>query len=299
VAKCFLSLSDFESCEITSMMDLADSLRTSWITNSMPQNLKGKNIALIWDAGGFRNRVAFELGITAMGGRAVQIPGTLDAREPIEDVARYLQNWFNCIVARTQTHDHMKRLAAAAGIPVVNARTNYNHPCEILGDLVYIRSIRRTLSKLKVVFVGENTNLCHPWLEAASRLPIKVIQVCPEGFQVNAKVLAVLRTGAIGEMEVSHNLAESLREADVIYTDCWPKRPTSEESEKVRKEFLPYQITSEMLALAKADHFFLPCPPVTRGEEVSTEVMLSSGKQVYEAKEYLLHAQNAVLTTLV
>jgi ornithine carbamoyltransferase len=295
----FLALTDFESLDLVSLMDLADSLRTAWVENRMPQNLQNKNIALLWDAEGFRNRVAFELGIAAMGGRAVQVPGKLDIREPIEDIARYIQNWFHCIVARTQTHDHIRRLAAAANIPVINARTDFNHPCEVLGDLVFIRTVRKTLSNLKVVFVGEATNLCHPWFEAAARLPIRVIQACPEGFQINNKYLAMLRQNAAGTMQVSHDLDESLKDADVIYTDCWPKRSTQDEKEMVRKLFEAYQITKEKLGLAKPDCLFLPCPPVTRGEEVSAEVMELSGQQVYNAKEYLLHAQNAVLTTLL
>ena len=117
-----------------------------------------------------------------MGGKAVQVPGKLDSKEPIEDVVRYLQNWFHAIVARTETHSHMIRLAKAASVPVINAKTDHNHPCEILADLTYIRAQRGSLDNLKVVFVGEPTNLCHPWFEAAARLPIEVTQVCPKGY---------------------------------------------------------------------------------------------------------------------
>jgi len=121
-------LTDFSEVELTSVLDRAERLRQAWRSRRMPQCLEGKNAALLWDAEGFRNRVAFELGIAAMGGRAVQVPGRLDAREPIEDVVRYLENWFHGIVARTQTHDHMVRLAEASHIPVINARTSHNHP---------------------------------------------------------------------------------------------------------------------------------------------------------------------------
>jgi ornithine carbamoyltransferase len=295
----FLSLADLETSDIIALMDMAHALRGAWNASCMPQNLQNKNVAFIWDAEGFRNRVAFELGVAAMGGRAIQIPGSLDVRESIEDVVRYLQNWFHCIVARTQSHDHMKRLAAAASIPVINARTDFNHPCEVLGDLTFIRTKSPTLSKLKVVFVGEATNLCHPWFEAAARLPIKVIQICPEGYQINNQYLSKLRLNATGSMEVSHNLPECIKDADVVYTDCWPKRSTPEEHDRIRKLFEPYQITKDVLKTAKPDCIFLPCPPVTRGEEVSAEVMQLSGQQVFQAKEYLLHAQNAVLTSVL
>ncbi len=295
----FIHLNDFPETELTSLMRLADDLRLSWIANKMPANLTGKNIALIWDAGGFRNRVSFELGIAAMGGKAVQVPGKLDVNEPIEDVVRYLQNWFHAIVARTETHEHMMRLAAAASIPVINARTNHNHPCEILGDLTYIRAQRGSIKDLKVVFVGEPTNLCHPWFEAAASLPISVIQVCPRGYETDPIYLEKLRRNAKGALEVSNDLDGNLPEADVVYTDCWHKAASEAERARIKSDFLPYQITGDKLRRAKPDCFFLPCPPVTRGEEVSAEVMETHGGTVYKAKEYLLHAQNAVLSFLV
>jgi ornithine carbamoyltransferase len=295
----FIHLTDFTEANLVSLMDRADALREAWAEAKMPRCLENKNVALVWDAGGFRNRVSFEMGIQAMGGRAIQVPGKLDVREPIEDVARYLQNWFHAIVARTETHAHMTRLADAASIPVINARTDHNHPCEILGDLTFIRDRRGSLDGLRVVFAGEPTNLCHPWFEAAARLPITVIQACPPGRETNPEYLRRLGNGARGVLAISNDLDESLEGADVAYTDCWPKAASDAEAEKIRKEFLPYQITSEKLARAKPDCFFLPCPPVTRGQEVSAEVMQKHGETVYKAKEYLLHAQNAVLELLV
>ena len=115
--------------------------------------LRRRRIALIWDASGFRNRVAFELGIAELGGVSVEVPGCLDERELIEDVVRYLDNWFDAIVARTATHEHMLRLAQSAQVPVVNARTSFNHPCEILGDLAYLRKQRGDLDGLRVAFI--------------------------------------------------------------------------------------------------------------------------------------------------
>lgn len=295
----FIHLTDFTEAELTSLMDRADALRKAWTVGKMPKGLENRNIALVWDAGGFRNRVAFEMGIQAMGGRAVQVPGKLDVREPIEDVARYLENWFHGIIARTETHAHMMRLADAASIPVINARTDHNHPCEILGDLAFIRARRGSLDGLKVVFAGEPTNLCHPWFEAAARLPITVTQVCPPGWETDPEYIGKLGKGARGRLDVSNDLDGSLSGAHVVYTDCWPKRASDAEAEKIRKEFLPYQITSEKLAKAAPDCFFLPCPPVTRGQEVSAEVMEKHGDTVYKDKEYLLHAQNAVLERLI
>jgi ornithine carbamoyltransferase len=298
MVKDFITFLDYTELEITSLLNLAEDLRNAWRNGPLPQHLKGKSIALIWDAEGFRNRVSFELGITAMGGNAIQFPGALDVRESIEDVVAYLDNWFVGIVARTQTHNHMLRLAKASHFPVVNARTDFSHPCEILGDLAYVRAKRGSLDGLKVAFVGEATNLCHPWFEAAARLPIQVVQICPEGYSVSPQFLSRVKQQAVGSMEVIGDLDEGLHNADVVYTDCWPGRSSPEEHECIAQHFLPYQITAEKLKKAAPGVLFLPCPPVTRGEEVSEDAMAYLGHQVYEAKEYLLHAQNALLTTL-
>ncbi len=297
--KDFVTFLDYSENEIGALLDLTGQLHDQWEPKQLPHYLAGKSVALIWDAEGFRNRVAFELGIQAMGGMAVQIPGRLDERESIEDVTAYLNNWFDGIVARTHPHRHMQRLAAAARVPVVNARTDYNHPCEILGDLAYIRARKGRLDGLKVAFVGEATNLCHPWFEAAARLPIRVVQVCPPGYQVNATRLAELKRDAVGELAVTNSLEEGLRGADVIYTDCWPGGGNESDRQHIQQLFLPYQITTGNLAWAAPEVLFLPCPPVHRGEEVSEDAMRSPACCVYAAKEYLLHAQNAVLVSLL
>jgi len=299
MTRSFISFLDYSQNELFSLLDLSDRLRGQFHANQLPRVLKSKSVALVWDAGGFRNRAAFELGIAAMGGMAVQIPGRLDERELIEDVTSYLNNWFDGIVARTRSHDHMLRLASAAHVPVINARTDYNHPCEILGDLAYIRTRIGRLEGIKVAFVGEATNLCHPWFEAAARLPICVVQVCPPGYQVGAALLEELKRAAVGELSVTNCLKDGLKDADVIYTDCWPSHESEAETGRIRQLFLPYQITPENLAWASPEVLFLPCPPVHRGEEVSESAMRSPACCVVEAKEYLLHAQNAILATLL
>ncbi len=297
--KDFITLLDYSEEELLSLLDLADELREQMRAGAMPQYLRGKSVALIWDAEGFRNRVAFELGIAAMGGIAVQVPGKLDERESIEDVAVYLSNWFDAIVSRARLHSHMLRLASAARVPVINGRTNHNHPCEILGDLAYIRARRGQLDGLKVAFVGEATNLCYPWFEAAARLPIEVVQICPEGYSIDESLLTEIKQGAIGKLWITNDFVAGLFDANVVYTDCWPSHSNDQGYERIKHLFSPYQVTAESLKIAASDVLFLPCPPVHRGEEVSEDAMRSSACCVYEAKEYLLHAQNAILVRLL
>ena len=187
--KDFISFLDWSEDELSDLVKAAQTFRGCWLKRKFPPALKGRRVALMWGATGFRNRAAFELGIAELGGTSVEIPGPIDEKEPLEDVARYLDNWFDAIVARTATHEQMLRLARSVRVPVINARTPFNHPCEVLGDLAYIREQRGELNGLRVAFIGEAANLGHSWFEAAARYPIHVVQVCPAGYEVEAQFL--------------------------------------------------------------------------------------------------------------
>jgi ornithine carbamoyltransferase len=294
----FLTLLDYTATELSMILDRANEMAELWRSQTMPQVLHGKRIALWFYGQGFRNRVAFELGAREMGGTVAYIPGDLGVHEPIQDVAGYLQNWFSMFVIRAQRHEDLLEVAARSTVPVINARTDRGHPCEIMGDLLYLRQLGRDLGTLKLVFVGEPSNLCMSWLEAAAVFPMRVIQVCPPGYEISASSLEALRSRAAGHISVTHDLRSALVDADVVYTDCWPEAKTAADQARVRAAFLPYQITVEHLAGLGERGIFLPCPPVTRGEEVSDEAMQSSKCRNHEAKSNLLHVQNAIMEYL-
>ena len=243
--KHFLKVDDFSKQEILYLLKRADLLQYRWQRNLMPRTLKGRRVALWFYGNGFRNRTAFEIGARALGADVSFIPGELGVHEPIEDIARYLDNWFSLKVIRCRNYRDLAQVAQDSIHPVINARTDRNHPCEIMGDLQYIRKIRGTLNGLNVVFVGEPTNLCMSWFEAARVLPIRVLQVAPEGFTTPTKTLEEYNRGAAGTVSTSVSLEESIRkDVDVLYTDCWPK---DRETKEIREKFLPYQITGKIV----------------------------------------------------
>jgi ornithine carbamoyltransferase len=296
--KHFLSLADFTSGEILALLKDADELCEAWQEGRMPQSLSGHSVALWFCDQGFRNRVAFDIGAQAMGAQISFIPGSLGRRENVTDMASYLANWFSIVVVRAEQHTDLLEFAKASKIPIINARTNHNHPCEVLGDLHFIRRERGSLDGLRVVFVGEAGNLCYPWLEAAHSLPISVTQICPPGYEADQAIVTRLSNGAIGDLKVSHDF-DLVRKADVIYTDCWPQRHSDEEKEKVKTFFSPYRITGQLLDSCQPRTIFLPCPPVTRGEEADDEALKHSCCRVYEAKKFLLHSQNAIMRYVI
>ncbi len=224
----------------------------------MRAGLAGKRVAFIWDGEGFRNRAAFDLGVQLLGGVGVEIPVRLGVGEAIEDVAHYLDNWFDAAVIRTPRFETLTRFADAAAGPVINARTDHNHPCEILGDLAFIRATGRCLDGLRVLFVGEATNLCHSWCEAAAVLPIAVTQVCPAGFEASGAWWRQLVPQPAGRFEHSDELDRVMSHADVVYTDRWPQRSDGAEREAVEESFAPFQVTAELLSLAPPEALFLP-----------------------------------------
>jgi ornithine carbamoyltransferase len=293
--KDFISLLDYSSDTLTALLDRADELAVLWKTHQMPTCLQHQQVGLWFYGSGFRNRLAFEIGARAMGGQVSYIPGDLGVHEPLEDIGSYLENWYSLLVVRAARHEALVYLAEHTVIPVINARTNIGHPCEIMGDLQFVRCQRGSLDGLKVVFVGEVTNLGMSWLEAGARFPIRVTQVAPEPYLADQALLSRLRTQAAGEIATSADLHTALTGADLVYTDCWPKPGDAVSKDQIRALFLSYQITAQHLNRLHSGAIFLPCPPVTRGEEVSADAMQSPLCLNYPAKNYLLHSQNAIM----
>ena len=293
--KDFISFLDYSASELTELLNRADVLADAWANNRMPQSLKNRQVALWFFGNGFRNRVAFEIGARAMGASASYIPGDLGVHEPLEDIGHYLDGWFDLIVVRAQSHRDLQYLSENTTASVVNARTDLNHPCEILGDLQFIRQQRGSLEGLRVTFVGEVTNLCMRWFEAAVKLPIAVTQAAPAGYLIDQCRLQSLNENAAGSISVNDELDGLLEKTDLLYTDCWPKPG---DKNNIQGQFLPYQITGDRLSRLHQNAIFLPCPPVTRGQEVSSEAMDSAFCMNYQAKKYLLHAQNAIMEML-
>lgn len=290
--KDFLQFDSLSKEEIMAILDRSDFLKKCYLNRSMPQSLKNKKIALWFYGNGFRNRVAFELGAKSLGADVSFIPGELGVNEPLEDVAFYLDSWFGLSVIRCKKYSNLVSFASDSCKPVINARTEKNHPCEILGDLAYIRSIRGSLENLNVVFVGEVTNLCGSWFEAAKVLPIHVTQVAPANFKASANFIDSINANACGSVSVTESLSCITKNTDVLYTDCWPKNLNTEEAKKI---FLPYQITDKIVSKMNPKGFYMPCPPVTRGQEISSDSLEQAQFCNYKAKEYLLHAQNAIM----
>lgn len=293
--KHFISLLDYSHEELVEILNRADYLSDAWRENRMPKSLANKRIGLWFYENGFRNRLAFELGAQAMGASVTYIPGELGVSEPLEDVGHYLQNWYSMLVIRAKRHSNLTYLSENTAIPIINARTDFSHPCEIMSDLQFVRKYRGSIEGLNVVFVGEVTNLCMSWFEAAVRFPVSVTQVAPLGYEADNDIVKMLNRNAKGQISVSHDIDLIDDKTDLIYTDCWPYSEDMETRKLIKEKFTPYQITERILSRLDDKSIFLPCSPVTRGQEVSADAMNSDLCLNYKAKDYLLHCQNAIM----
>ncbi|WP_378942662.1 ornithine carbamoyltransferase [Mesorhizobium sp. ANAO-SY3R2] len=275
----FLEFHSLSADTILSIIDRANFLAEAWFKREMPPSLKDIRVAVITDDSGWRNTTAFDLGVQAMGGICAHPPISFDVREDTPDLAEYLDNWFDVIVARTKELSALQTLAACAEAPVINARTRSNHPCEILGDLAYIVGKRGAIDGLKVAIVAPNDNILRSWVEASISLPIEVRQIYPADWHDASLLNPNFSSGT--------DPADML-DADVIITDAWPGNATKE-------QLLSYQISAALLEKCRSGLMFLPCPPVARGMEVSTDAMEHPACQSRMAKAFLLHGQNALL----
>ena len=280
-ARDLLALSDLSAADIMAIMERAQDMAAFWNDRRMVQSLAGRRFALVVNDTGWRNTTAFDLGIEAMGGICTHAPLRWDTREEVADLAAYLDNWFDGIITRAPELSVIRGLADAARAPVINARTRQNHPCETLGDLAFLFHRRGHIEGIKVGVISPKSNILGSWIEAAAVLPIDVVQVYP--YKWHDKEAAASKP----RFRTSVDMNE-LVDADVIVTDCWP-------ADAEPQEVLDYQITVALLNKLHPEADFVPCPPVSRGKEVSADAMKHPACRVIEAKAFLLHAQNAVL----
>ena len=300
MVKDLISLADFTADEILGLLDLADDLQARLKRNEAHRLLEGKTLAMIFEKPSLRTRVTFDIGMFQLGGHSVLVETQLGRRETVPDVARNLDRWADGIMARTFAHAHVLELAENAEIPVINALTDLLHPCQILADTMALRAHKSAdFGSLKVVFVGDGNNVFHSWANFAARVPLNLSLVCPEGYEPDPGIVAAAKQDAKGVVEVTHDIERGLADADAVYTDVWASMGQEEETAEREKVFAPFQVNQKLMGLAKADAVFMHCLPAHRGSEVTDEVMDSPRSIAFDQAENRLHAQKAVMATLM
>jgi ornithine carbamoyltransferase len=299
----FLVDDDLSPAELEQVLDLADKMK---LDRYSAKPLAGpQSVAVIFEKPSTRTRLSFEAGIAELGGHPIIVDARstqLGRGETIEDTAKVLSRYVSAIVIRTFGQDRIEQLAAAATVPVVNALTDYAHPCQALADLLTIREHKGGLSGLTLAYLGDGNNMSHSLLLAGAAAGMRVRVASPAGYEPIAQVVG--RANQIGERTggaavVTHDPLEAATGADVLYTDVWASMGQEEESDTRQLVFQPYQLDELAVAAARDDVLVLHCLPAHRGEEIAASVIDGGHSAVWDQAENRLHVQKALLSFLV
>jgi ornithine carbamoyltransferase len=267
-----------------------------------PRPLAGRTAAMVFHKPSLRTRVSFTVGMHELGGDAIDLGAaevSEEGRESLVDVAHVLSGMCDLIVIRTFAHRMVRTLAEHATIPVINALTDFSHPCQILSDLYTLKRRGKNLDKMQVAWVGDGNNVLHSWLEAATIFGFRLNIAVPDGFEPDAGLFLAAEKASQGGIRRVRDPREAVRDADAVYTDTWTSMGQEEETAWRRVAFAGFQVNDQLMALARPDALFMHCLPAHRGEEVSDAVIDGPQSAVIEQAENRLHLQKALMAELV
>jgi ornithine carbamoyltransferase len=301
-----LSAADLSAAEIECVFERAASLKAEYRDDRRhaPPPLAGRTVAMLFQRPSLRTRVTFEAGMNQLGGQAIYLPedAVMGARESVRDVARNLDRFVDAIVARTGPHAVVVELAAQATIPVINALTLREHPCQALADVFTIRERFGPLQGRTAAFVGDGNNVFHSLALVGAALGMEVRLAHPPGYAPNEAIVARARELADasgGRLVFGREPAEIVSGADVVYTDAWTSMGQEAEAEERRDAFARYRVDDALLDAAGPDAVAMHCLPAHRGEEITSEVMDGPRNIIWEQSENRLHVQKALLVEVL
>ncbi len=299
----FLSVDDLSRDDLLALLAAAAKVKakpTTWVNR-----LQGKQVALIFEKPSTRTRVSFEAAVSTMGGHAIVLRGDelqLGRGETIEDTGRVLSRYVDAIVVRTFGQDRLERLAEVASVPVVNALSDFEHPCQALADLLTIFEQRSEFEGVPLAYVGDGNNVAHSLMIGGAKLGMDVRVATPPGYEPFPQVVdrsqeIAERTGA--RITVTNDLADAVTAAAFVYTDVWASMGQESSAEERASAFDGYQVNSQLLQMASPDALVLHCLPAHRGEEIATDVIDGPRSIVWDQAENRLHTQKALLDHLL
>jgi len=301
-----LSIADLSTEEISLILRLASKLKKEHKAGKDRQLLRGKTLGMVFQKPSTRTRVSFEVGMYHLGGSAMYLSTNdiqLSRGESIEDTAKTLSLYLDCIVARVYDHTDVQSLATFASIPVINGLSDSFHPCQILADLMTIQEQKKKLGGLKLAWLGDGDNVCNDLLIGCGKMGISMTAACPRGYEPLEEVMDLAKsearnTGA--EIDTTQDPAVAAKDADIIATDTFISIGKEEEKATREAVFLPkYQVNSATMKLAKKHAIFMHCLPAKRGQEVTAEVIDGPSSVVWQEAENRMHVQKALLCLLM
>ena len=298
--KHLLKLGDLSKEEIISLLDLADKLKKERKEGNMKPYLAGKTLGMIFTKSSTRTRLSFETGMFQLGGHAIFLSGhdsQIGRGEAVQDTARVMSRYLDGIMIRTFAQKEVEDLASYGSIPVINGLTDYCHPCQVLADLQTVREHKGKLDGLKLCYIGDGNNMANSLIVGGIKTGMQVSIACPKEYRPDSDIEKFAY--ATGRYECTEDILTAAKDADVLYTDVWASMGEEGEREERNKVFQNYRIDGSVMGVAAKGAMVLHCLPAHRGEEITEEVFEAHADDIFDEAENRLHAQKAVMVTLM
>lgn len=299
--KNLLSMTDLSLEDIYGVLDLAEEIKEKRSQGKVTDHLRNKSLGMIFEKSSTRTRVSFEVGMNDLGGHAIYLNSNdiqIGRGETVEDTAKVLSRYLNGITARVYSHETLVKLAENSTVPVINALSDKEHPCQVLADLLTIKEYKNRISDMKFVWVGDGNNVCNSLMLACAIVGMEMVVACPKGYEP-AEEYVVRARELGGILEITNDPLKASENADILYTDVWVSMGDEDEEAQRLKDFEGFQINEELIDVSKPDVIVMHCLPAHRGLEISAGAIDGPHSVVFDQAENRLHAQKAVLLKLM
>ena len=301
--KDFIHIADFTGDQLARLLQRAIADKAALTAGTLEASLGRKTLSMIFEKPSLRTRVSFETAMTQLGGHALYLAPAdigLGVREPVQDVARVLGRMCDGVLARTFSHDTVLQLAENCPAPVINALSDFTHPCQAMADLMTIIERLGELTGKTIAFVGDGNNVARSLATACSKLAMKFILSAPAGYELQDELAAKLRSeGGDDCFTMITDPLEAVSAADVVYADTWVSMGDEDQKAKRVKDFDGYQINADLMKAAPAEAIVMHCLPAYRGYEITDDVFEAHSETIFTQAENRLHFQRSLLAVLI
>ncbi len=299
----FLSINSCTSEQLLELLEISLELKQLYKSGQRDLCLAGKTLAMLFEKASLRTRISFQVAMTDLGGSSIYIKpediGGVGKREPVKDTARVLSRYVHGIMARTFVHDTIVELAEYADVPVINALSDWSHPCRAMADILTIREHCGDLHGLKIAYIGDGNNVARSLVFACAKFGMKIVLASPEGYQLDPELIARTNQNAPDTAGQISDPLVAVAEADIVYTDTWTSMGQEAEKAKRIEDFKGFQVNAELMSHAPAEAKVMHCLPAHRGFEITDELAESKNSLIFDQAENRLHFQRALLKKLL
>ena len=299
----FIDISDCSTQELGELLQESSSLKAFYKSGGRDLCLAGRTLAMLFEKPSLRTRISFQVAMTDLGGHPIYVKpediGGIGKREPVKDMARVLSRYVQGIMARTFEHQTVVDLAQYADIPVINALTDWSHPCQAMADVLTIQEHFGRVAGIRIAYIGDGNNVARSLAFAAGKLNMKLVVASPRCYELDAETIAQANSYTPDSVRQMGDPLTAVADADVIYTDTWVSMGQENEKEKRRRDFAGFAVDARLVAAAPGHVKIMHCLPAYRGYEITDDVAECANSIMFDQAENRLHFQRALLKKLM